>query len=303
MPLSPDAQKFLAQRERLGARDVSTLSVDAARKQSIHLAALTPGEAVAHVRDLEIPGAYGAIPLRLYYPRLEAPQLPIVMFFHGGGWVVGNLETGDATCRAWTNAMQCLVISVNYHHAPEYKFPTAAQDCYAATQWVSAHASEIGGDAARFAVAGMSSGGNLAAVVALMARDRGAPRIAFQMLWAPITDSNFDTRSYQANAQGYGLTRDAMRWFWAHYANAPEDYTNPYAAPLRARDLRNLPPAFIVAAEYDPLHDDAQAYADALRAAGVPVEFHCYEGMIHGWLGAQALADAVVALRRAFGLV
>lgn len=302
MPLHPDAQKFLKQRERLGVRDVVTLSVDDARKQSLHLAALTPGAQVVKVRDVEIPGAYGAIPLRLYSPRADATQIPIVVFFHGGGWVTGALETGDATCRAWTNAAQCLVVAVNYHKAPEYKFPAAAEDAYTATKWVSAHASEIGGDAARLAVFGMSAGGNLAAVVALMARDRGAPRIAFQIPWVPITGANLETVSYLENADGYGLTRAGMQWFWGHYANGPNDYANPYAAPLRAKDLSNLPPAFIAAAEYDPLRDDANAYAGALRAAGVPVEFHCYDGMVHGWLGAQAFADAVNALRRALDI-
>jgi acetyl esterase len=301
MPLHPDAQKFLEQRERLGVRDVAELSVDAAREQAIRLAALTPGEAVARVRDVEIPGAYGAIPLRLYYPRQDAAALPILVFFHGGGWVVGTLETGDAVCRAWTNAVPCLVVAVNYHKAPEYKFPAAAEDAYTATQWASEHASEIGGDAARLAVCGQSAGGNLAAVVALMARDRGAPHIAFQIPWVPITDANFETTSYRDNAVGYGLTRAGMIWFWEHYVNGPEDYKNPYAAPLRAQDLSNLPPAFIAAAEYDPLREDARAYADALRAAGVPVEFHCYDGMVHGWLGAQAFADAVNALCRALG--
>ncbi len=301
MPLHPDAQQFLEQREQLGARDVTELSVEDARKQSIQLAKYTPGEAVARVRDLEIAGAYGALALRLYYPRADAANLPIILYFHGGGWVTGNLETGDATCRAWTNAFGCLVVAVNYHHAPESKFPAAAEDCYTATQWVGEHASEIGGDAARLVVAGASAGGNLAAVVAQMARDRNTPRLAFQMLFVPITDANFDTVSYCDNAEGFGLTRAAMRWYWAHYVNGREDTTNSYAAPLRAADLRDLAPAFIAAAEYDPLRDDARAYADALRDAGVPVEYHCYEGMVHAWLGAQALQDAVNAFQRALG--
>lgn len=299
MPLSPDAQKFLDQRAQLGARDVVELSVHDARQQSLRLAALMPGEHVARVRDLEIPGPYGAIQLRLYSPQTDAVDLPIVVFFHGGGWVVGALETGDAVCRAWTNAAQCLVVAVNYHKAPEYKFPAAAEDAYAATKWVSAHASEIGGDAARLAVFGQSAGGNLAAVVSLMARDRSGPRIAFQIPWVPITDANFETASYLENATGYGLTRAGMLWFWQHYINGPDDYANPYAAPLRAKDLSNLPPAFIVAAQYDPLREDAIAYANALRAAGNPVELRVYDGMIHSYLGVQAFDDAVNALRRA----
>lgn len=303
MPLHPDAQKFLDQRAQLGARDVVELSVADARKQSLHLAALTPGEHVARVRDLEIPGPYGAIQLRLYSPQTDAANLPIVVFFHGGGWVVGALETGDAVCRAWTNAAQCLVVAVNYHKAPEYKFPAAAEDAYAATKWVSAHASEIGGDAARLAVFGQSAGGNLAAVVSLMARDRSGPRIAFQIPWVPITDANFETASYRENATGYGLTRAGMLWFWNHYVNSAQDFNNPYAAPLRANDLSNLPPAFIVAAQYDPLREDAIAYANALRAAGNQVELRVYDGMIHAYLGAQAFHDAVNALRRTLGSV
>jgi acetyl esterase len=299
MSLHPDAQKFLEQRERLGSRDVAELSVEEARKQSLYFAALTPGEAVARVADMEIPGAYGAIPLRLYYPHQDATRLPMLLFFHGGGWVVGALETGDTVSRAWTNAVPCLVVAVNYHKAPEYKFPAAVEDAYAATKWVSEHASEIGGDAARLAVCGQSAGGNLAAVVALMARDRGAPHIAFQIPWVPVTDANFETTSYRENATGYGLTRAGMMWFWQHYVNDPADYKNPYAAPLRAKDLSNLPPAFIVAAEYDPLRDDAIAYANALRAAGNRVELRVYDGMIHAWLGAQAFDDAAQVLRRA----
>lgn len=299
MPLHPDAQKFLEQRAELGQRDVVELSVQDARQQSLRFTAMTSGEPVARTRDLEIAGPYGAIAMRLYYPRADAHDLPIVVYFHGGGWVLGALESGDETCRAWTNAAQCLVVAVNYHKAPEHKFPTAAEDAYAATKWVGEHASEIGGDAARLAVFGTSAGGNLAAVVALMARDRGGPRIAFQIPWVPITDSNFDTASYHENAEGYGLTRAAMMWFWRHYANNADDYLNPYAAPLRAPDLSNLAPAFIVAAEYDPLRDDARTYAEKLRADGTPVEYHCYNGMIHSWLGTEAFDDAVNALKRA----
>lgn len=301
MPLHPDAQKFLDERERLGVRDVAELSVADARKQSLAFATVS-NEPVARIVEKEIPGPYGATTLRLYYPRVDAVNLPVLVFFHGGGWVIGSLETGDATCRAWANAVPCLVVAVNYHKAPEHKFPAAAEDSYAATKWVSEHASEIGGDAARLAVFGMSAGGNLAAVVSLMARDRGGPRIAFQIPWVPITDANFETASYRENAKGMGLTRAGMRWFWNHYINSPEDFNNPYVAPLRANDLSNLPRAFIVAAEYDPLRDDARAYSDALRTAGTPVEYHCYDGMIHAWLGAQAFDDSVSALRRGLGL-
>ncbi len=301
MPLHPDAQKFFAERAALGARNPEDMSVEDARAQSIRLNANLPRPDVARVREIEIAGEYGAIPARLYYPK-EIQNLPMIVFFHGGGWVLGNLETVDGTCRAWANATQCLVVSVNYHHAPEYKFPAAARDAYTATRWVSEHASEIGGDATRLAVAGMSAGGGLGATTALMARDLGTPRIAFQLLWVPVLDYFFETHSYLENAEGYGLTRAGMMWFWNHYLNQARDGENPYASPLRAENFSNLPPAFILTAQYDPLRDEGTAYAEKLRAAGVPVEIRLYEGMVHGFLGAQANQDAWRAIRNAFGV-
>lgn len=298
MPLHPDAQAFLDLRASQGARNVEELSVADARTQSIRLNADLPREEVEHVREIEIAGSYGTIPARLYYPN-RRPSLPILVFFHGGGWVLGNLETTDATARQWANASQCLVVSVNYHHAPEYRFPAAAEDAYTAARWVSEHASEIGGDASRLAVAGMSAGGNLAVVTALMARDRGTPEIAFQLLWVPVVDFNFETRSYAENADGYGLTRKGMQWFWRNYLSSPNDGADPYASPLRASDLSNLPPAFVMTAEFDPLLDEGREYAEKLRSAGVAVEFRTYQGMIHGFLGAEAMQDAMDAVRRA----
>lgn len=294
--LHPDTRKFLDERAALGVTSVQELAVADARAQSIMLNADLPRDPVARVRDLNL----GAIPARLYYPN-EKPNLPIVVFFHGGGWVLGNLETADATCRQWANVTQCLVVSVNYRHAPDHKFPAAADDAYHATRWVSENASALGGDAARLAVAGSSAGGNLAAVTTLMARDLGTPRIAFQLLWVPVIDFNFETPSYHENAEGYGLTRGDMQWFWNHYLDAPSDGENPYASPLRA-ELSHLPPAFILAAQYDPLRDEALAYAEKLRAAGVAVQVKLYEGMIHGFLGAQANQDALRAIRNALSV-
>jgi acetyl esterase len=301
MALAPDAQKFLDERAIQGARDAAELSVAEARAQSVRLNANVPREPVARLREVQFAGIYGMIDARLYYPN-DKPHLPVVVFFHGGGFVLGNLETTDATARQWANASKCLVVSVNYHHAPEYKFPAACEDAYAATRWVSEHASEIGADASRLAVAGTSAGGGLAATTALIARDRHAPPIAFQLLWVPVLDYNFETRSYHENAEGFGLTRASMRWFWQHYLNDPREGANPYASPLRAENLNNLPPAFILAAEYDPLRDEALAYADKLRAAGVNVHAQLYRGMVHGYLGAQAFADAMHALRAALDI-
>lgn len=300
MPIHPEAKAFLDEREAAGARPIEEMTVADAREQAIRLNTLVPGERVARVRDVEIPGLPQNIPARLYYPK-QGQNLPVVVFFHGGGWVLGNLETADATCRQWANATQCLVVSVNYRHAPEHKFPAAAEDAYAATRWVSEHASEIGADPTRIAVAGMSAGGGLAATTALMARDKGGPAIAFQLLWVPALNHDFETRSCHENAEGYGLTRAGMQLFWGLYLNRPEDGENPYASPLRARDLSHLPPAFVMTAQYDPLLDEGRAYAEKLRAAGVAVEYRCYEGMIHGYLGAQAFHEAMQAVRTALG--
>jgi acetyl esterase len=297
--LHPAAKAFLAQREAMGVRPANELSVEAAREQTIRVAlAMGAGEPVARVEDRRIPGPGGDIPVRLYEPAGQRP-FPVLVFFHGGGWVVGNLETMDLFCRLITNAAGCLVASVNYRHAPEHPFPAAAEDAYAATRWIAGHAAALGGDAARLAVGGTSAGGNLAAVVAQMARDRGTPSLAFQLLMVPVTDCDFATASYRENAEGYGLTADAMRWYWQHYAAREEDRRRPYASPLRAPSLRGLPPAFVATAEYDPLRDEGQAYAARLRADGVPTVQKRYDGMVHGFLGPQANAEIAEALRRA----
>ncbi|MBI3734721.1 MAG: alpha/beta hydrolase [Chloroflexi bacterium] len=300
MLLNPQAKAFLDQREAAGAQPLHTLSVDEARRQMNALSALLgPGEPVAHVEDRLIAGPDGAIPIRIYMPHGGGPFAGLV-YFHGGGWVLGNLETVDVSCRMLTNRAQCIVVSVNYRHAPEHKFPAAADDAYAATRWVAEHALGLNIDPARVAVGGSSAGGNLAAAVALMARERGAPPLAFQLLTVPVTDYAFGTESYRANADGYGLTKDGMVWFWNHYLRSEADGSNPVASPLRAADLSGLPPAFVMTAEYDPLRDEGEAYAARLRAAGVPVAHKRYEGMIHGFLGAQATDDAAEQLRAAF---
>jgi len=203
-----------------------------------------------------------------------------------------------------TNAADCAVVSVEYRLAPEHKFPAAVEDGYAATKWVAQNASNLGVDAARIAVGGASAGGNVAAVVALMARDRGTPRLVYQLLLYPVTNFAFDTPSYQQNADGYMLTKDAMMWCWSLYLRGEADGHNPYASPLRAQDLHGLPPALVVTAEYDPLRDEGELYAARLREAGVPAVCKRYDGMIHGGLpmdmGKQAWQEAAAALRSAF---
>jgi acetyl esterase len=232
----------------------------------------------------------------------------VLVYFHGGGWVLGGLETHDGVCRGLANGAACVVVSVDYRLAPENKFPAAAEDCYAAAAWVAKHAPVIGGDPRRIAVGGDSAGGNLSAVVALMAGDRQGPELSLQLLVYPVTDSACDTPSYRENAEGYLLTRDAMAWFWNHYVRDDRDRINPHAAPLRAGNVAGTPPALVITAEFDPLRDEGEAYARRLEAAGVPVTLTRYDGMIHGFFGMTmvmdkaraAMHEATMALRRRF---
>lgn len=302
MPLHPDARASMEARDKAGVKSVEQLSVADARFQAVRVIYLQGmPEPVHRIEDRHIPGPFGPIPLRLYWPG-EGDAWPTLVYYHGGGWVVGNLDTTDIMCRMLANHVGCVVVSVNYRHAPDDKFPAAAEDCYAATQWVADNATSIQVDAARIAMGGSSAGGNLAAAVALMARDRGTPAIVQQTLWVPVTDFNVNTPSYLENAEGYGLTRAAMIWFWNHYLRDAADAKNPYAAPLQAASLAGLPPAHVLTAEYDPLRDEGNAYAARLREAGAPTVHTCYDGMIHGFLGPQAFEDAVRELKRAFKL-
>lgn len=299
MALDLLAQAFLDQRAAAGARPVQELSVEDARRQSIRLSALSgPGEPVETVEDRTIRQGSVLLPIRVYTRRSGLP-LPIVVYFHGGGWVVGNLDSDDARCRWLSNVANAAVVSVNYRHAPEFKFPAAAEDAYAATLWVSANAEQINGDAARLAVAGASAGGNLAAVVALMSRDRGGPAIVYQLLLVPITDYNLDSISYREHGDGFGLTRESMRYYWNHYLPSETDAENPYASPLRAADLGGLPPAHVLVAEFDPLREDGRAYATRLARAGVPTLLTTCAGMVHGFWGDAAMQVVGQALKDA----
>jgi acetyl esterase len=207
----------------------------------------------------------------------------VLAYFHGGGWVTGDLDTHDSACRGLAVRAQCLVVAVDFRSAPEHRFPAALEDCGAVVQWLGRRAGELGGDPARLALCGDSAGGNLAAAVALRARDRGAPAIAAQLLIYPVLDFDLETPSYLANAGGYGLTRDSMRWYWQQYLGEGADGFSPEASPLRAGDLSGLAPALVVTCEYDPLHDEGEAYAHRLAAAGVRVEHIDETGMIHGY--------------------
>jgi len=248
---------------------------------------------IGMVRDLTADGPLGPIPLRVYRPAgiPASTPLAVLVFFHGGGWVIGDLETHDVLCRQLTAGSGVSVVSVDYRLAPEHKFPAAVDDAWAATRWVVAHAGELAADASRLAVGGDSAGGNLAAVVALLARDKGAPAIAVQVLIYPVTDLVGETRSYRDFAEGYLLTREGMRWFIAHYLTAEAEAADWRASPLRAQSLAGLPPALIVTAGFDPLRDEGEAYAERLRDAGVRVDSVCYGGMIHGFVPMGRLLD------------
>jgi acetyl esterase len=282
-----------------------SLEIGALRATFAEQAARVPklNDPVARVEDRTI----GAVPIRIYSPGGSAP-FPALVFLHGGGWVVGDLETHDQVCRSIASRGEAVVVAVHYRLAPETPFPGALEDGAAAIRWTAEHARELGVDPKRICVGGDSAGGNLAAVVALISRDRGGPRLCHQLLIYPVTDHSFETPSYRENQSGPLLTRDAMRAFWNLYLAREQDGANPYASPLRAPDLRGLPPAHVMTAEYDPLRDEGEAYARRLEAAGVPVVVRRYEGMIHGFFGFSeaidrargAVDDAVRELRRGF---
>lgn len=308
MPLDPQASIVIDMISSLGLGSMGP-DTDPNQIRALMDGASLPSPIVCDsVEDRTIPGPAGEIPVRVYRPRPGA-ELPAVVFFHGGGWVCGSLKTHDGVCRSLANGADAVVVSVDYRMAPEHPFPAAVDDAFAATRWVHDHAAELGVDPRRLAVAGDSAGGNLAAVVSQLARDAGGPPIAVQVLVYPVTDYEFTSRSMEENAEGYFLTRDDMRWFFGHYLRDEADGDDSRVSPLRATDLRGLPPAFVMTAEYDPLRDQGVAYAEALRAAGNDVEAVTYEGLFHGFFGMEAmidaakagLDDAVAVLRRRLG--
>ncbi|MEE4417992.1 alpha/beta hydrolase [Streptomyces bugieae] len=247
--------------------------------------------AVARVRDQDADG----VPVRVYHGSAHE-SAPVVLFCHGGGFVLCDLDSHDGFCRAIADATGAVVVSVDYRRAPEHPFPAAPEDAYTALLWA---ATTFPGR--RIAVAGDSAGANLATVLTLLSRDRGGPGIAFQALYYPMLDPARSRPSHRANGRGYFLTADHLRWYWDRYLPAPADRTAPYAAPLACTDLSGLPPAYVVTAGFDPLRDEGLAYAEALTAAGVPVEAHHYAGMFHGFLSmAAALPEAAAACETAF---
>ena len=247
--------------------------------------------ALASVEDVFIPGPGGRLLLRVYRP-MQAVNRGACLYFHGGGWVLNSVNTHDDFVRRLTDAAGCVCVSVEYRLAPEHPFPAAAEDAYAALQWVAANAAAWEIDPTRLAVAGDSAGGNLAAACCLMTRDRGGPPLRQQVLAYPITDCDFTRPSYIENATGYFLTASQMRWFWDHYCPDETQRRHPYASPMRADSLRGLPATYLFTAEFDPLRDEGAAYATALTAAGVPVTYEQFPGMIHAFLRRVTTFDA-----------
>ena len=305
MPLDPQAQIVIDGIAAVGL-DVFNDDTDPNAIRALMNAVVIPSTVeLASAEDRQISGPAGALPVRIYRPAGDAPK-PIVVFFHGGGWVLGSLETHDHVARKLANDIDAVVVSVDYRMGPEDRFPAAVDDSFAALQWAHAEAATIGGDAERVVVAGDSAGGNLAAVVAQMARTSG-PHVRFQLLVYPVTDYEFTSSSMEENAEGYYLTRDMMRWFFDRYLNGPEEADDPRVSPLRNPDLTGLPPAFVLTMEYDPLRDQGVAYGDAMRAAGTIVENTTYTGLFHGCFGMEQMidaanvpfADAVAAVRSA----
>jgi len=299
VPLDPQIQAIRDQRERDNVPPLYAMSLTEAR--AADLASIREGggepEPVHEVANLKITGPGGELPLRLYRParRLYRPAserpLPALIYFFGGGWVLGTIDTADGVSRSLANASGALVVVVGYRLAPEHRFPAAIDDCYTAVRWIAGHAAEIGADPARLAVGGDSAGGNLAAGVALRARADG-PALAGQLLVYPNTDQLADDQSMRAVDDPFLFNRHSVAWYRQHYLTDPGDAANPLASPLRAESLAGLPPALVITAEYDPLRDQGEAYARRLADEGVQVELSRYPGMAHGFFTMVGTVDA-----------
>lgn len=291
-PFHPQVQAI---RDRLEAEPVPplyTLPIEEARARDVEGATTTAGppEAVANVSDFVIPGQAGDLAARMY--RFADDQaLPALVYFFGGGWSLGSLETSDAVCRMITNRAKCASIAVSYRLAPEHKFPAAVLDCHQGVSWVAEHAAELGIDEGKIAVGGDSSGGNLAAAVTLLAKERGGPRLIHQLLVYPNTDAAADTESMREITDEVFFNVNSVKWYWGMYLKSADDAGNPLASPLRAADLSGLPPATIITAELDPLRDESELYAKRLAEHGVRAEVIRYDGMMHGFFTMVGMLD------------
>jgi acetyl esterase len=310
MKLDPDAQALLDAAIKAGRPAVETLTPEAARKmmREIRAALKQPQPVVAEARDLSIPGPHGAIPARLY--RAHAPKAaeaqPVLIYYHGGGWVFGDIETHDNLCRSLANIADCTVISVDYRLAPESKFPKAVDDAWAAVKWAADNAAALSLDADRIAVGGDSAGGNLAAVVSQMAVREGSPKLSYQILFYPTVDLSLSHESFKRAGTGFNLTLAAMAWFRDLYLNDHTEIADWRASPLRAADLKGVPPAYVTTAGCDPLCDEGDAYVRLLEQHGVPVKYRHFPGQMHGFAAMSgfvaaadhALADVGAELKR-----
>jgi acetyl esterase len=311
--LDPQIEIILGMIKQSGLPEVWQLTPDQAREQYLtRVRRLEVKQAIHRVQDRRIPGPGSDIPIRVYWPReAKAGELfPIMLWLHGGGFVIGNLDTHDSVCRMLAEQADCMVIAVDYRLAPEYKFPGAVEDCHAVLRWLALHANELGGDPKRIAVGGDSAGGNLAAVLSILARDEGYPPIALQLLIYPCTAPEPETASHRKFGEGYVLSRNSIVWFYKHYQRTARDANDFRFAPLLLDDLSRLPPAFVLVAGYDPLRDEGIEYAKRLIEAGNRVTLHNYEGMVHGFYlmgGAvdaakRAVAQSAAALRESFSV-
>jgi acetyl esterase len=291
MPIDPKAEYLLKKMAEMGMKPLSGMSPEEARQMILNsMRDAGPTRPVASVADRMIPGPAGDLVIRVYSPHGTGP-FPLLVFFHGGGFVLGDINSHDPICRELCEGAGCVVMSVEYRLAPENKFPAATDDALAAIRWAAEHASHMGADPERIAVAGDSAGGTLSAVTALRIRDQGGPPLCGQLLIYPATDFyKPGTPSLRENS-GYFITIEDMEWFMNHYLNDESEADNPYAFPMRAEDLSNLPPALVITGECDPLRDEGEMYAARLKSAGVPVRLIRYEGMIHGFFNFVGLLE------------
>ena len=309
MPLNPIVAGMLEQMAAAGGAPLNEMTPAAGREMYRSMQPVSGQPELHLVRDAIATGPAGDIPVRIYEAG-PGDQRPCLVYFHGGGWVIGDLDTHDGVCRKLAQLTDCVVIATHYRLAPEHPNPASLDDCYAAVSWAAANAEELGIDPTRVAVGGDSAGGNLSACVALRARDSGGPALAVQLLVYPVTNTTFDTPSYHENGEGYMLTLDSMEWFWNHYLSGPQnDRSDPLVAPIRAESLTNLPPACVITAEFDPLRDEGEDYGKRLQEAGVTTMIKRYDGMLHGFYtmsdvltdGQAALELSAAQLRAAFG--
>lgn len=309
MTLDPAVQALLDQMAANPAPKLWELPVTDGRALYMAMSQMLEpqGVPIGKVENLTVPGPGGPIPIRVYTPMGGGTVQPAIIFFHGGGWVIGSLETHDALCRQLANAAGCKVVAVDYRLAPEHKAPAAFEDALAAAKWIESNAAELEIDANSLAVAGDSAGGNLAAAVALAAKQTGSPKLSFQLLIYPTLQMRADTGSMKEHAEGYFLEKKTMDWFYDQYLASDSDLNDPRLSPLAATDLAGLPRAYVVTAGYDPLRDEGKAYAEKLNRAGVAAVHVNYDGMIHGFFNMtaavpaakQAITDAAAALKEA----